>query len=129
MRHPERNGRPIGGLISNWDRPFRRAFHAAITELGPVREELASSFKNGHLSMAVANAILCLLKEAERLSDIARNRFPSNEDAKESRTERLRFYLCGLAARGAERLCALTNNLGADLASEAHTNEDYSVQW
>jgi hypothetical protein len=105
------------------------AFHAPTTKLATVREELASSFKNGHLSMAVSNAILCLLKESERLSDIARNRFPSNEDAKESRTERLRFYLCGLAARRTERLCALTNKLGADLASEAHTNEDYSVQW
>jgi hypothetical protein len=108
------------------------AFRDPGNRLGTVRGELANTFENQRPSIGVAEAILCLLSETERLNDISRTlAAPSCGSAGPSRTERLRFYLDGLAASGAENVCALTKRLEADLISEArtHSNEDSSIQW
>jgi hypothetical protein len=108
------------------------AFHAADTELGIVRGELAKRFENERQSIGIEETLLCLLKETERLSDISRKLVtPSGEPPGKTRTARLRFYLGGLAVSAAEQVCGLTRQLGADLASAARNpaNEDYSIQW
>ena len=108
------------------------AFLEPSTRLGTVRAELATFFENKRLSMGVAKTLLCLLKEAKRLSDIARNlATPTCEDATQIRTERLRFYLGAFAATGLQHVCVLTEKLGADLASEARdaSDEDYLAHW
>jgi hypothetical protein len=101
-------------------------------QLGTVRGELANFFENQRFSIDVAKALLSLLSETERLSDISRNlAAPSGGPSGQKRTERLRFYLGGLAASGTENVCALSKRLEADLMSEARTlsNEDSSFQW
>jgi hypothetical protein len=108
------------------------AFHAPGNRLGTIRGELANMFENERQSIGVAKPLLCLLKETERLSEISRSlTTPSREAAGQSRTERLRFYLGGLAMSGAEHVCALTKELGAELTAEARdpANRGYSVQW
>jgi hypothetical protein len=108
------------------------AFHAPSTPLGTVRGELANFFENETHSVGVANTILCLLEETERLSDISRNLVtPSCKDTRPTRIERLSFYLDGLAASRVEHICLLTKKLGADLASEArgHSCQDNLVRW
>jgi hypothetical protein len=72
--------------------------------------------------MGVAEALLCFLKETERLSDVARNL--SKVSCEDRRTERLRFYLGGLAAAEGEHVCMLIEKLGCDLASEARGRSD-----
>jgi hypothetical protein len=89
-------------------------------------------FENQRQSTGVAKQLLRLLKETERLRDISRNlATPSCQNPGQVRTERLRFYLGGLAASVPEQVCVLTKKLAADLTSEARdpSNEDYSVQW
>jgi hypothetical protein len=108
------------------------AFHAPSTPLGTVRGELANFFENETQSVGVANTILCLLEETERLSDISRNLVtPSCKDTRPTRIERLSFYLDGLAASRVEHICLLSKKLGADLASEArgHSCQDNLVRW
>jgi hypothetical protein len=108
------------------------ALDAPNTRLGAVRGELANLLEHERLSNGIAPTLLCLLKETERLSEISRNlATPSCEESKHIRTERLKFYLGGLAASGTERVCLLTKKLGADLVSEARdpSNGDYSAQW
>lgn len=108
------------------------AFLELSTRLGTVRAELATLFENKRLSMGVVKTLLCLLKETERLGHFARNLSTvSYEDARQTRTERLRFYLGGFAATGLEHVCVLTEKLGADLASAARhaSNEDHLAHW
>jgi hypothetical protein len=108
------------------------AFHGAGNRLGTIRGELAKMFENERQSISVAQTLLCLLKETERLSDISRDlATPSCRPAGQTRTERLRFYLGGLAVSGAEHVCALTKELGAELTSESRdpSNKGYSVRW
>ena len=107
-------------------------FRASSTRLATVREQLASSFEKTGSSMKAGKALLHLLTETERLSDIARNlSTPSQEDAWQTGMERLRFYLGGLAATGAEHVCVLTEKLGSDFASEAREASDANrlVHW
>lgn len=108
------------------------AFLEPSTRLETVRAELAALFKNKRLSMGVAQNLLGLLKETERLSDMARKLSRlSDEEARQIRTERLRFYLGGFAAAGLEHVRVLTKKLGADLASEARgpSDDNFLVQW
>lgn len=108
------------------------AFHALSTRLRRVSEDLADSFESEGLSIGVAATLLCLLKETERLSDLARNlAMLSDEDPGQRRTERLRFYLGGFAVAGAEHVCLLIEKLGADLASEARdpSGGKFPVRW
>jgi hypothetical protein len=89
-------------------------------------------FENERQSIGMAKTLLCLLKETERLGDISRNlATPSFAHTRQIRTERLRFYLGGFALSGAERICALTRELRAELTSEARkpSNNAYSVRW
>ena len=117
---------PIGaGLYSG-------ASLAPRTPLGTVRAELAALFEHKRLSMGMANSVLCLLRETERLSDIARElSTPAYEDARQIRTKRLRFYFGERVACGAEHVCVLTRKLGADLAAEArsHSREHNLIRW
>jgi hypothetical protein len=109
-----------------------KAFHQLSTRLGKVREDLADSLDGEGLSIGVAATLLCLLKETERLSDLARDlAMPSAEDPRQRRTERLRFYLGRFAVAGAERVCFLMEKLGADLASEARDCSDgkFPAHW
>jgi hypothetical protein len=109
-----------------------KALHQLSTRLGRVREDLADSFDGEGLSVGVAATLLCLLKETERLSDLARDlAMPSAEDPRQRRTERLRFYLGGLAVAGAEHVCVLVEKLGADLASEGRDCSDgkFPANW
>lgn len=108
------------------------AFDALSNRLGRVREDLANSFESEGLSTGVAATLLCLLEETEGLSDLARNlAMPSDEDPRQGRTERLRFYLGGFAVAGVEHVCVLIERLGADLASEGrdHSNGKFPVGW
>jgi hypothetical protein len=108
------------------------AFHTPSTPLGTVRGELANFLENESQSVGVANPILCLLHETERLSDISRNLVtPSCKDTRRTRTERLSFYFNGLVVSGVEHICLLTKKLRADLASEArgHPCQDSLVRW
>ena len=108
------------------------AFLEPSTRLETVRAELANLFKNKRLSMGVAQNLLGLLKETERLSDMAGNLSRlSDEDARQIRTERLRFYLGGFAAAALEHVRVLTQKLGADLASEARnpSGDNFLVHW
>jgi hypothetical protein len=108
------------------------AFYALSARLGRVREELADSFENNGLSIGIAATLLPLLQETERLSDLARNlAMPSDEDPRQRRTERLRFYLGGFAVAGAEHVCLLIQKLGEDLASEVRhrSDEKFPVHW
>ena len=113
---------PIGvGLSSG-------ASLAPRTPLGTVRAELAALFEHKRLSMGVANSVLCLLRETERLSDIARElSTPAYEDARQTRTKRLRFYFGERVACGAEQVCVLTRKLGADLAAEARSHSEHNL--
>jgi hypothetical protein len=100
--------------------------------LGTLRAELVPLFEHKRLSIGVAKHLLCLLKETERLGDIALNlSMPSSEDARPLRTERLRFYFGGLAAAGLQHVCILTTQLGADLAGDARdpSDENLQVRW
>jgi hypothetical protein len=108
------------------------AFRLPGNRLGTVRGELANIFENQRLSAGIAKALSCLLSEAERLGDISQNlAAPSCEPSGPKRTERLKFYLGGLAASGTEHVCALIKTLEADLMSEARATsyEDSFVQW
>jgi hypothetical protein len=108
------------------------AFHAPGNRLGTIRRELAKMFENERQSIGVAKTVLCLLKEAERLSNISRNlATPSCQPGGQTRTERLRFYLGGLAISGAEHVCVLCEELGAELTSESRnpSNKSYLVRW
>jgi hypothetical protein len=106
------------------------AFHAPSTPLGTVREELANFLENERLSIGVANTISCLLQETERLSDISRNLVaPSCGDTTHTRTERLRFYLGGLVASGAEHVCLLTKQLRAASEARGHSREANLIRW
>jgi HAMP domain-containing protein len=98
------------------------AFHSPGTRLGTRRSELSASFENTRMLMGVAEALLCFLRETERLSDVARNL--SKVSCEGRRTERLRFYLGGLAAAEGEHVCMLIEKLGSDLASEARGRSD-----
>jgi hypothetical protein len=108
------------------------ALPALSTRLGRVRQDLADSLESEGRSTGVAATLLCLLKETERLSDLARNlAMPSDEDPRQRRMERLRFYLGELAVAGAEHVCVLIEKLGADLASEARdpSGGKFPVRW
>jgi hypothetical protein len=108
------------------------AFHALSTRLGRIRENLANSFENEGPSSAVVTTLLCLLRETERLSNLARNQaMPSDEDSSQRTMGRLRFYLGGLAAAGVQHVCVLIENLGTVLASEARdcSEEKFPVRW
>jgi len=108
------------------------ALHAPGNRLGTVRCELANMFENERQSTGIAKTLLCLLKESERFGDISRNlAIPSYADTREIRTERLRFYLGGLAVSCAERICVLTKELGAELTSERRklSNNAYLARW
>ncbi len=108
------------------------AFLEPSTRLETVRAELANLFKNKRLSVGVAQNLLDLLKETERLSDMAGNLSRlSDEDGRQIRTKRLRFYLGGFAAAGLEHVRVLTQKLGADLASEARnpSGDNFLVHW
>jgi hypothetical protein len=108
------------------------AFDALSTRLGRVREDFADSLKSEGLAIRIAASLLCLLKETERLSDLARNlAMASDEAPRQGRTERLRFYLGGFAVAGAEHVCVLIEKLGADLTSEGrdHSNGKFPVGW
>jgi hypothetical protein len=108
------------------------AFHALSTRLERVGKDLADSFEVERLSNGVAATLLCLLKEAERLSELARDlAMPAAEDPRQRRMERLRFYLGGFALAGAEHVCVLIEELGADLASEMRDGSDgqFPVHW
>jgi hypothetical protein len=108
------------------------ALHAPGNRLGIARCELANMFENERQSTGIARTLLCLLKESERFGGISRNlATPSCADTREIRTERLRFYLGGLAVSGAERICGLTEELGAELTSEGRklSNKAYLARW
>jgi hypothetical protein len=108
------------------------AFPALSTRLGRVRKDLAESLESEGRSAGVAATLLSLLKETERLSDLARNlAMPSDEDPGQGRMERLRFYLGGLAVAGREHVCVLIEKFGADLASEARdpSGGKFPVRW
>jgi hypothetical protein len=108
------------------------ALHAPGNRLGALRGELANMFENERQSIGMTGTLSCLLMESERLSGISRSlATPSSEPARQTRTERLRFYLGGLAVTGLERICVLTTELAAELTSEARdpSNKDRLVQW
>jgi hypothetical protein len=108
------------------------ALRAPGNRPGAIRSELANMFENERQSIGMTGTLLCLLKESERLSGISRSlATPSSEPAMQTRTERLRVYLSGLAVTGLERICLLTKELGAELTSEARdpSNKDHLVQW
>jgi hypothetical protein len=117
---------PIGAGLSSG------AALAPRTPLRAVRAELAALFEHKRLSMGVANSVLCLLRETERLSDIARElSTPAYEDARQIKMKRLRFYFGERVACGAEHVCVLTRKLGADLAAEARSQsrEHNLIRW
>ena len=108
------------------------AFDSPGDRLKTVRGELASMFQSEYLSSALAETLLRLLQETQRLNDVSRSLATSScEGPGQTRTERLRFYLERLAASGAERVSVLTQKLGADLTSGRRdpANGGYSVQW
>jgi hypothetical protein len=104
------------------------AFCAPDDRLETIRGELANMSENERLSIGGAKTPSCLLRETERLSDISQNlATPTGQ----IRTELLRFYLGGLAASGADHVCALIKTLEADLTSEARdpSKGGYSIRW
>jgi HAMP domain-containing protein len=105
------------------------AFHSPGTRLGTRRAELSASLENTRLLMGVAEALRCFLRETERLSDVAKDL--SKVSCEDTRTERLRFYLGGLAAAEVEHVCRLIEKLGSDLASEARgpTDGNFLGRW
>jgi hypothetical protein len=108
------------------------ALQAPDNQLGTVRGELADMFKNERQSISMAQTLLSLLKETERLSEISRNlATPFDEQIGPTRAGRLKFYLGGLALSGAEHICVLTKELGAELTFEARVpaHTGYSVRW
>jgi HAMP domain-containing protein len=98
------------------------AFHSPGTRLGKRRAELSASLENTRSLMGVAEALRCFLRETERLSDVAKDL--SKVSCEDTRTERLRFYLGGLAAAEVEHVCLSIETLGSDLASEARGPSD-----
>jgi hypothetical protein len=104
----------------------------AGNRLGALGGEPADMVENEHPPTGMAKTLLCLSKETVRLGDIARNLATlSDTHPRQIQTERLRFYLGGLAASGAEHICGLTKELGAELTSQARKRSDnaYSARW
>jgi len=90
------------------------------TRLEKARGELAWFFKNARVSTRLAAGLLRLLKETERLIDIAQSvSTPSGAGAWQTNTERLRFYLAESAAIGTAHVCTLTEKLRSDLLSQS----------
>jgi hypothetical protein len=101
-------------------------------QLGKVRGELANLFAKERLPIGVAQTLLSLLKETERVNDISRNLATSSaEETGRRRTARLQFYFAGLVASRTEHLCVLTKQLAVDLVLEARNRQHkhYSAQW
>jgi hypothetical protein len=108
------------------------ALQALRTRLATARGDLAYFFNKARVPMKLAEPLLRLLEETERLGEVARNVSTSSpEDAWQTRTERLRFYLAGRAGTGAEHVCSLTEKVRSDLASEARESPSgsYPVDW
>lgn len=108
------------------------AVHARSDQPGRLRGELADLFAKERLPIRVTQTLLGLLKEIERVSDIAWNLATSSREGTwRTRTARLRSFFTRLVASKVDHLCVLTKQLGVDLVLQArdHQDKQYSAQW
>jgi hypothetical protein len=129
----------VNGILGQLEDSFQigtglpvEAFYVPSARLREVRQELANLFESQRLSNGFAETLWRLLNETERLSDICQNfAKPYCEDTRRPRTERLRFYLGGLATSATEHICVLIRKLETDVASEARdpSNKRYLFRW
>ncbi len=120
----------VNGMIDQLENSFpigtgfqAEAINRPTTQLRTLRGECGKFFRNERLENGFGKALLKLLRETERLSNLSQHlAAPSTEGFGPTRTERLRFYFGDLTARRVERVCALTKRLAAELTFEARNS-------